>query len=327
MRYRTFGRLGWNVSEVGYGMWGIGGGPGGFTGWDYDAAPQCLDRALELGCNFFDTAWIYGRGVSERLLGRLLRDHPGERIYVATKVPPKNREWPPRPGDLLDDVFPADHIREYTYKSLENLGVDRIDLLQLHVWEDRWATDDRWQGAIAELKAEKVVDGVGISVNRWEPTNCVRALDTGLIDSVQVIYNVFDQAPEDELFVRAQRDNIAIIARVPFDEGGLTGTLTAETTFPEQDWRATYFGPENLGPTVQRAQRLAAIVPDGMTMPELALRFILAHPAVSTVIPGMRRPEHVWANLAVSDGQPLSPQLLSALRGHRWDRRPAWWSM
>ncbi|MEV6521579.1 aldo/keto reductase [Longispora sp. NPDC051575] len=327
MRYRRLGRLGWQVSEVGYGMWGIGGGPGGFTGWDYDTAPACLDLALELGCNFFDTAWIYGRGVSEQLLGRVLRDNSDRRIYVATKVPPKNREWPPRAADTLDEVFPADHIREYTYKSLENLGVDRIDLLQLHVWEDRWAADERWQKAIGDLKAEGVVDGVGISVNRWEPENCLRAIDSGLIDVIQVIYNIFDQAPEDELFDRALAEDIGIIARVPFDEGGLTGTLTADTTFPAEDWRATYFGPENLPATVERAARLAGDLPPGMSMPEAGLRFILHHPAVSTVIPGMRRAGHVRANLAVSDGAPLDPALLERLRGHRWDRRPTAWSM
>ncbi|MEU7935158.1 aldo/keto reductase [Micromonospora echinofusca] len=326
MRYRRMGRLGWQVSEVGYGMWGIGGGPGGFTGWDYDTAPACLDEAVERGCNFFDTAWVYGRGVSEQLLGGLVRRHPDRRLYLATKIPPKNREWPPGPQDTLDDVFPAEHIREFTHRSLGNLGVDRIDLLQFHVWEDRWAADGRWQEAVADLKREGVVDGVGISVNRWEPTNCHAALDTGLIDVVQVIYNIFDQAPEDELFPRAQRDDIAIIARVPFDEGTLTGTLTADSTWPEEDWRSTYFGPENLLPSVERAERLAADVPAGMTMPELALRFILHHPAVSTVIPGMRRVEHVRANLAVSDGVPLDAGMLDTLRGHRWDRKPTSWS-
>ncbi|SCL73404.1 aldo/keto reductase [Micromonospora peucetia] len=326
MRYRRMGRLGWQVSEVGYGMWGIGGGPGGFTGWDYDTAPACLDEAVERGCNFFDTAWVYGRGVSEQLLGGLVRRHPDRRLYLATKIPPKNREWPPGPQDSLDDVFPAEHIREFTHRSLENLGVDRIDLLQFHVWEDRWAADGRWQEAVADLKREGVVDGIGISVNRWEPTNCHAALDTGLIDVVQVIYNIFDQAPEDELFPRAQRDDIAIIARVPFDEGTLTGTLTADSTWPEEDWRSTYFGPENLLPSVERAERLAAEVPAGTTMPELALRFTLHHPAVSTVIPGMRRAEHVRANLAVSDGVPLDAGLLDTLRAHRWDRKPTSWS-
>jgi aryl-alcohol dehydrogenase-like predicted oxidoreductase len=327
MHYRTLGRLGWQISEVGYGMWGIGGGPGGFTGWDYDLAPACLDLAVETGCNFFDTAWIYGRGISEQMLGALLKRHPGERLYVATKIPPRNREWPPRPQDRLEDVFPPDHIRSYTEESLKNLGVDQIDLMQFHVWEDRWADDPSWQETIAALKDEGLINGVGISVNRWEPVNCVKAIDTGLIDAIQVIHNIFDQAPEDELFPLAQHRGIGIIARVPFDEGGLTGILTKDTTFPAEDWRAVYFGPENLGPTVERTERLKELVPPGMTLPELTLRFILDHPAVSTVIPGMRRSEHVRANLAVSDGGALEPEMISALRSHRWDRIPTWWSM
>lgn len=327
VRQRGMGRLGWTASEVGYGMWGIGGGPGGFTGWDYDVAPTALDTAVELGCTFFDTAWVYGRGKSEELLGGLLKRHPDAGLRIATKIPPKNREWPPRPADTVEDVFPPDHIHEFTRRSLDNLGVERIDLLQFHVWEDRWAADERWQQAITELKDAGLVGGVGISVNRWEPTNCFAAIDTGLIDAIQVIHNVFDQAPEDELFPRALAEDIAIIARVPFDEGSLTGTITADTTWPEEDWRAVYFGPENFGPTVARVEALRELVPAGMTLPELALRFILAHPAVSTVIPGMRRPEHVRANLAVGDAPPLPDELITALRAHRWDRKPTAWSM
>jgi aryl-alcohol dehydrogenase-like predicted oxidoreductase len=326
MQYRKFGRLGWEVSEIGYGMWGIAGGPGGFTGADYDTAPKCLDEAVELGCNFFDTAWIYGRGISEQMLGRLLRDHRDRRLYVATKIPPKNREWPPRPGDTLEDVFPADFVREYTRRSLDNLGVGKIDLMQFHVWEDRWAEEESWQRVVTDLKSEGLVEGFGISVNRWEPTNCFKALDTGLIDAIQVIHNIFDQAPEDELFVRAEKEGIAIIARVPFDEGSLTGTLAEETKWPEGDWRNTYFCEENLIPTVERVGKLRPLVPEGMTMPEMALRFILNHPAVGTVIPGMRRTEHVRANLAVGDGRRLPESLVAALRAHRWDRKPTWWS-
>jgi aryl-alcohol dehydrogenase-like predicted oxidoreductase len=326
MHYRKMGHLGWEVSEVGYGMWGIAGGPGGFTGEDHGSAPQCLDEAVSLGCNVFDTAWAYGRGISERMLGGLLRRHPDRKLYVATKIPPKNMLWPPGPADTLDDAYPADHIRTCTYRSLENLGVERIDLMQLHTWEDRWAGDGRWQEALTGLKREGVIDAVGISVNRWEPGNCSAALDTGLIDVIQVIYNIFDQAPEDELFDRAQRDGIGIIARVPFDEGTLTGAVTSGSTWPEEDWRSTYFCAENLGPSVERVERLEPDVPDGMPLPELALRFILDHPAVSTVIPGMRTPEHVRDNLAVSDGRRLDAELARRLRRHRWDRVPAWWS-
>ncbi len=318
MRYRTFGRPGWQVSEVGYGMWGMG----GWTGSDDDESLASLDRAIELGCNFFDTAWAYGDGKSERLLGQTLRRHRGKRLYVATKIPPKNRQWPGRAETPLDDVFPPEFIREYTEKSLENLGVDAIDLQQLHVWSDAWAGDERWQRAVESLKRDGLVRAFGISINRWEPQNVLRALETGLVDAVQVVYNVFDQNPEDELFPACIERNVAVIARVPFDEGSLTGTLTRESRWLEGDFRNLYFFPEHLDETVRRVERLRADVPPGMTMPELALRHILQHPAVSTVIPGMRKTRHVEQNLGASDGRRLPEGVLASLRAHRWDRLP-----
>lgn len=315
MRYRTFGRTGWNVSEIGYGMWGMA----GWTGSDDEESLRSLDRAVELGCNFFDTAWAYGDGRSERLLGQTLRRHKDTRLYVATKVPPKNGKWPARRDYALDDVFPPDHIGEYTEKSLENLGVDTIDLLQFHVWTDAWADDDRWQKAIAGLKKEGLVRAIGISINRWQPASVLRTLDTGLIDAVQVVYNVFDQNPEDELFPACREKTIAVIARVPFDEGSLTGHLTADTRWPEGDFRNIYFKPDTLELTLERVERLRPVVPLAMTMPELALRHILMHPAVGTVIPGMRKLTHVEQNLRAS-GKPLPKALMVELRGHRWDR-------
>lgn len=317
MRYRPFGSTGWDVSEVGYGMWGMA----GWTGSDDEQSRASLDLAVSLGCNFFDTAYAYGEGHSERLLGELLRRHPDKQLYVATKIPPKNRMWPARPSYALADVFPPDHIREYAEKSLQNLGVETIDLLQFHVWSDTWADDPSWQRAVESLKREGLVRAIGISVNRWQPANVLRALDTGLIESVQVVYNIFDQNPEDDLFPACQEKNIAIIARVPFDEGSLTGTLTADSRWPEGDFRNIYFKPENLKPTLERVERLRPVVPAGMTMAELALRFILQHPAVSTVIPGMRKPANVRQNLGVSDGRPLPDELVQELRRHRWDRK------
>jgi Predicted oxidoreductases (related to aryl-alcohol dehydrogenases) len=316
MRYRPFGGTGWDVSEVGYGMWGMA----GWTGSDDDESLASLDHAIALGCNFFDTAWAYGDGHSEELLGRTLKRHPGTRLYSATKIPPKNRKWPARPEDPLNDVFPADYIREYTEISLKNLDVSTIDLQQFHVWSDTWADDDRWQRAASRLKEEGLVRAIGISINRWQPANVLRALDTGLIDAVQVVYNVFDQTPEDELFPACHDKNIAVIARVPFDEGSLTGTLTSKSRWPEGDFRNSYFRPENLTPTLARVDRLRASVPPDMTMPELALRHILQHRGVSTVIPGMRKLRHVEENIAVSDGRPLPEPLMAELRGHRWDR-------
>jgi aryl-alcohol dehydrogenase-like predicted oxidoreductase len=298
-------------------MWGMG----GWTGSDDDESLRALDRAIELGCNFFDTAWVYGLGKSERMLGQILGSRR-DRLMVATKIPPKNMKWPADNQCALADAYPVAHMREYTEKSLANLGVDHIDLQQFHVWSDAWAPDPEWQRGVRELLGSGMVRAFGISVNRHQPANVLRALETGLIDSVQVVYNIFDQAPEDSLFPYCEQHDIAIIARVPFDEGSLTGTLTRHSTWPEGDWRNVYFTPANLASTLERVERLLPLVPEGMDLPELALRFILEHKAVSTVIPGMRRLGHVARNLGVSDGEPLPPRLREALRAHRWDRMP-----
>ena len=316
MRLRTFGRLGWRVSEVGYGMWGMA----GWTGSDDAESRKALDRAVELGCNFFDTAYAYGDGKSERLLGEALARHRGTRLYAATKVPPKNRRWPGRAETHVDDVFPYEYIVRMTQESRQNLGVDRIDLQQFHVWNDAWVHDHGWKRAVEDLKRDGIIEGFGISVNRWEPANVLAALDTGLVDSVQVVYNVFDQAPEDVLFPACQRLRVAVIARVPFDEGSLTGTMSASDRWPDGDWRNLYFTPENLRQTLDRVDRLKPLVPAGGTLPDLALRFILHHPAVSTTIPGMRRTRHVEANLAAGTAPPLAAAAIAALRAHRWDR-------
>jgi aryl-alcohol dehydrogenase-like predicted oxidoreductase len=318
MRYRPFGRTGWQVSEIGYGMWGMG----GWTGSDDQESLRALDRAFALGCNFFDTAWAYGQGRSERLLGEAIRAHAGATAFVATKIPPKNMKWPGKAEYPVHDTYPAAHIREYTEKSLQFLGTPAIDLQQFHVWSDTWADDDGWQRAVDDLKREGLVRAIGISINRWEPSNVLRALKTGLVDSVQVVYNIFDQAPADELFPYCQAHGIAVIARVPFDEGSLTGTLTPESRWPEGDWRNIYFNRDHLAATLARVDRLSPLVPEGMDLPELALRFILEHPAVSTTIPGMRRPVHVERNLAAGDGVRLPPRLGEALKTHRWDRTP-----
>ena len=322
MNTRRFGRLGWDVSEIGYGMWGMG----SWSGSDDDESRASLELAVKLGCNFFDTAWGYGEGKSERLLGELVRAHPDRMLFTASKIPPKNFKWPSKRGFTLDECFPPDHIRAYAEKTLENLGTDRVDLLQFHVWEDAWARDERWQRAVSDLKDDGMIAGVGVSVNRWEPWNVLDTLRTGMIDSVQVIYNIFDQAPEDELFPLCRELGVAVIARVPFDEGTLTGAMTRETTFPEGDWRRLYFVRENLDASVTRADAVRELLPAGMTMPELALRFILSSDDVSTVIPGMRRAKHVRSNIAASDKGALSPDLVEALRYHRWDRAPTAWS-
>lgn len=329
MRYRRFGRTGWNVSEIGYGMWGMA----GWTGSDDRESLGSLQRAVDLGCNFFDTAWAYGNGHSEELAGKILRANknlstggPDRKLYVATKVPPKNRRWPAQPEFSLDDSYPPDYIFEYVDKSLKNIGVDTLDLIQLHTWEDTWLDDQRILPAMEKLRSSGKVRAVGLSLNRWEPANGIRAVRTGLIDAVQVIYNIFDQNPEDELFLACREKDVAIIARVPFDEGSLTGALTANSTWPKSDWRSTYFIPENLKASVERADALKPLLSDGMTLPEMALRFILSHPDVGTTIPGMRKPSHVESNLAASEKGPLPAELRRQLRPHRWVRTPTKWS-
>jgi aryl-alcohol dehydrogenase-like predicted oxidoreductase len=330
MRYRKFGRTGWNVSEIGYGMWGMA----GWTGSDDKESLDALQRAVDLGCNFFDTAWAYGDGHSEELLGRILRANknnaaaggPDKKLYAATKIPPKNRRWPARPEYSLDHSYPPDYIFEYVDKSLHNLGADTLDLIQFHTWEDVWLGDERLARAIEKLRTSGKVRAVGISQNRWEPANGIRAVRAGLVDAVQIIYNIFDQNPEDELFPACREKNVAVIARVPFDEGSLTGTLTLDSKWPAGDWRSTYFVPENLKASVARADALKPLVPAGSTLPEMALRFILNNPGVSTIIPGMRKIRNVEANLAASDKGPLPAPLHTQLRAHRWDRTPTQWS-
>jgi len=330
MRYRKFGRTGWNVSEIGYGMWGMA----GWTGSDDAESLDALQRAVDLGCNFFDTAWAYGNGHSEELLGKILSANknktnvggPDKKLYVATKIPPKNRRWPARPEYSLDDSYPPDYIFEYVDISLHNIGVDTLDLIQFHTWEDVWLDDQRLTRAIEKLRTSGKVRAVGISQNRWEPANGIRAVRAGLVDAVQIIYNIFDQNPEDELFPACREKNVAVIARVPFDEGSLTGTLTLDSKWPANDWRSTYFVPENLKASVTRADALKPLVPAGSTLPEMALRFILNNPDVGTIIPGMRKIRNVEANLAASDKGPLPAPLHTQLRAHRWDRFPTKWS-
>ena len=322
MEYRKLGRTGWNVSEIGYGMWGMA----GWTGSDDEESFRSLHKAVEMGCNFFDTAWGYGRGKSEAMLGELVRSYPDKILFTATKIPPKNFKWPSRREYSSDDCFPPDHIQEYVESSLKNAGISHFDLMQFHTWEDNWLNDDRLMKKMSDLKSQGLFKAIGISLNRWEPWNGVKAIRSGLIDSVQVIYNIFDQNPEDKLFPACREMNVGVIARVPFDEGTLTGTLTKDSRWPEGDWRNTYFVKENLLSSVAHADKLKPLVPEGMTMAEMALRFILEEPTVSTIIPGMRKVSHTESNLRCSDGKRMNHMLLWELKKHRWDRKPNEWS-
>jgi aryl-alcohol dehydrogenase-like predicted oxidoreductase len=322
MRYRKLGRTGFDVSEIAHGLWGVS----GWTGSDDSESLQAMQLSVDLGCNFFDTAWAYGDGKSDAMLGQILAQNRGKRLYAASKIPPKNRKWPASPRDSYRDVFPADHVFQHANLIRQNLGVDSIDVLQFHVWDDSWTDDSEFPATVAKLKSDGLIRFFGLSLNRWEPNNGIRALKTGLIDVVQVIYNIFDQAPEDQLFPLCREMNIGVIARVPLDEGSLSGKLAAETKFPEGDWRAGYFGPENLANTLVRVDKLRKILPSSMSLPEMAFRFILANADVSTTIPGMRRPQHVRENIATSDAGPLDASLVAELKLHRWDRTPKRWS-
>ncbi|MBT8320288.1 MAG: aldo/keto reductase [Eudoraea sp.] len=303
-------------------MWGMG----SWTESDDRLSQRSLSIAVDKGVNFFDTAWAYGEGHSERLLGQLLKTHSDKKLYTASKIPAKNFKWPAKPDYSFDDSYPTAHILDYTHRTLKNLDTEQIDLMQFHTWDDSWVQREEWQRTVEDLKKSGKIGAMGISMNRWEPENGIKALHTGLIDVVQVIYNIFDQAPEDVLFPLCDQLDIGIIARVPFDEGTLTGNITRETVFPKEDWRASYFVPENLEASAEKADLLRPVVPEGMTMAEMALRFILSNPSVSTTIPGMRKERNVLANVETSDGEGLPEDLLAELRKHRWDREPTAWS-
>jgi aryl-alcohol dehydrogenase-like predicted oxidoreductase len=310
-------------------MWGMA----GWTDSNDDESLASLQSSVDLGCNFFDTAYAYGNGRSESLLGQVVRTNSGKRLYTATKIPPKTLQWPATAESTLADTYPPDHVEEYVHRSLENAKLDQFDVMQFHTWNDEWLRDDRWFYKLDDLRSQKLIRAIGISINRWEPWNGVRAVRSGQVDAVQVIYNIFDQNPEDDLFPACREMNVAVIARVPFDEGTLTGTLTKDSTWPEGDWRNTYFLPENLIPSVERADQIKKLLDEWnrergtrITMPELALRFILGNEDVSTIIPGMRKLSHVEANIAASDAGPLPRELQEKLKGFRWVRKPTPWS-
>jgi aryl-alcohol dehydrogenase-like predicted oxidoreductase len=318
VKYRQLGTTGIEVSEIGYGAWGIGGTQWG--GADDDESIQALHRAIDLGLNFIDTALAYGGGRSERLVGQVVRERP-ETIYVATKVPPKNQVWPAPAGVPVEDAFPADHVWACAERSLANLGLERVDLLQLHVWSDEWTDRGDWREAVDELRSSGKIGHFGVSINDHQPANAVRLLESGAVDTVQVIYNVFDQSPEDELFPACREHGVGVIARVPLDEGGLTGRIGPDTEFADDDFRASYFRGERKEEVQKRVQAIEAdlgIAQDELA--EIALRFILSEPTVSAVIPGMRSPRNVDRNVAVSDGGGLPGGWREKLRAHRWVR-------
>jgi aryl-alcohol dehydrogenase-like predicted oxidoreductase len=313
-----FGGTGWEISEIGYGTWGIGGVQ--WLGGADDESLRAVHRAIELGLDFIDTALAYGGGHSERLVGRIVRESDRQ-IYVATKVPPKNQLWPARPGIDIDHVFPYDHVVRCTEQSLRNLGLDVIDLQQLHVWNPEWLERDDWRRAFEDLKRSGKVNAVGVSINDHDPDSALDLVRTGRVNSVQVIYNIFDQSPEANLLPLARELGVGVIARVPLDEGGLTGAITRDTEFEPTDFRAGYFRGDRKGEVEDRVTALQADLEEvSGTLAEIALRFCLSHAAVSTVIPGMRTVAHAEANAAVSEQGPLKRETLEILRRHTWAR-------
>ena len=318
MHHRELGRTGLKISEVGYGAWGIGGTM--WIGAQDDQSLAALNRAFDLGVNFVDTALGYGNGHSEQVVGRAVAAR-SEEIYVATKVPPKNREWPAPQGIDPEEAFSADHVRKCAELSLKNLGTETIDLLQFHVWQDEWVGRGSWLEGVEKLKKDGKIRFFGVSINDHQASNAVALIEAGVVDSVQVIYNIFDQSPEDELLGACEKANVGVIARVPYDEGSLTGSITPDTEFPEGDWRNEYFRGDR---KQQVHEHVGAILTDlGITveeLPEIALRFVLSHPAISTAIPGMRSLRNVEKNCAVADGLGLPSDRLAALKAHRWER-------
>lgn len=318
MNTRTLGRTGLKVSEVGYGAWGIGAKQ--WIGASDDESLRALNRAIDLGLNFIDTALAYGDGHSEKIVGQTVRGRK-EKVYVATKIPPKNRRWPAERQVPVDQVYTADYVVRCTEESLKNLGMETIDLQQLHVWTDEFAGAGDWLAGIEKLKQQGKIRHFGISLGEHTPDNGLQAVESGLVDTVQVIYNIFDQGPEDRLFPLCQKKNVGVLARVPFDEGGLTGKVTPQTEFPKDDFRNGYFKGDRKQEVWTRVQQIAADLKIPLDrLPETALRFTLAHPAVSTVIPGMRSVKNAEANCAAGDGKGLPADQVSKLRPHRWIR-------
>ena len=316
MNQRPLGRTGFEVSEVGYGAWGIGGSM--WLGADDGESLRALNRAIDLGLTLIDTALGYGNGHSEELVGQVVRSR-SERVVVSTKIPPKNMIWPAPDGIDPEEAFPAEWVRRCTEKSLANLGLDTIDVQQFHVWSDEWVGRGTWLEGIEALKAEGKIRAFGVSINDHQPANALKLIESGAVDTVQVIYNVFDQSPEDELLDACAEHGIGVLARVPFDEGSLTGAIGPDTEFPEGDFRNNYFRDDR---KAQVAERVQAILDDlGIErdqLAEVALRYVLSHPAVSSVIPGMRSVRNVERNMALDGGLPA--EQVAALKKHRWDR-------
>ena len=318
MNYRELGKTGLKVSEIGYGAWGIG--KSMWIGASDDESLKALNRSIDLGLNFIDTALGYGDGHSEKLVGQVVRER-SETIYVATKIPPKNEVWPAQPGTPVAKAFPSEQVMACTEKSLKNLGLEAIDVQQFHVWSDEWVDQGDWLEAILKLKHQGKIRHFGVSINDYQPENAIKLIETGAVDTVQVIHNIFEQSPEDKLFPACETHNVGVIVRVALDEGGLTGKITPYSKFEEGDFREKYFRGERKQEVYERVQKIAFDLNITLEQTaETALRYVLSHPAVSTVIPGMRSIQNVERNCQIGDGRGLPAELVKKLGTHRWAR-------
>ena len=318
MQYKKFARSEEMVSILGYGTWGIG--KTLWIGADDKESKKSLRRAIEEVCTCIGSALVYGNGHSEKLLGEIEKES-GKQLFITSKIPSKKFEWPAHESSLLSESFPKEHIIKSTERSLKILNREYIDLQQFHVWNDNWTEEDEWKEAIEQLKKEGKVRFFGISINDHQPENGIEAGKTGYIDSFQVIFNIFDQSPADKLLPFCMDNNISIIARVPFDEGGLTGSITPDTEFPAHDWRNNYFSGDRKAEIFSRVNAIwEDVQQEAGTIAEAALRYLISFKEVTTVIPGMRKEKNLIANVQSVAKDPLSEDLLEKLKKHRWVR-------
>jgi aryl-alcohol dehydrogenase-like predicted oxidoreductase len=318
MNYKNFSKSSEKISQLGFGTWGIG--KTFWIGAEDNESKRALHKAIELGINFFDSALVYGNGHSEKLIGEVEKES-GKHLFITSKIPSKKFEWPANDKSKLEDSFPEKQILLSTERSLRNLNRDYLDLQQFHVWNDNWAEQDEWKEAVLKLKKDGKVKYFGISMNDHQAENGIKAAESGLIDSFQVIFNIFDQSPIDKLFPYCLENKISIIARVPLDEGGLTGNITKNTEFPKGDWRNNYFRGDRKTQIEEKVSQIQNnIGSECDSIAECALRFIISFDAVTTVIPGMRSTSRVIENANIINKGILSAELLEKLKLHRWDR-------
>ncbi len=329
MQYRILGKTGLKVSEVGFGTWQLANDPNMWVGADLNESLKCLHEFTERGGNFIDTAWVYGysdktpdKHPSEELIGKFLKESgKRDQLIIATKIAPLNWKWPAWKNIPMSEVFTKEKIKTSVNDSLKALGVDAIDLVQFHVWQDDFAKENEWKETIQKITKEGKVKHWGISINDYQPSNCLKTLDTGLISTIQFIFNIFHQKPTEKLLPYAKANNIGLIARVPLDEGGLSGKIDSKTVFAEGDFRNHYFTKDRLVELEKRINDLKGLLGgEANSVPELALRYTLSFGEISTVIPGMRKLEHVKSNTAISDGRKLSPEIMEELKKHVWER-------